>query len=236
MQAVSVQTTQNIELEYPIAGIGDRMLAFLLDLAIMGSFFIVVAGIVGITGIELPNFMLYVVLIVAYLYRFFAELFFNGQTVGKSVLKIKVVKLDGNSPSVAAYFLRWLLEPLDFLIVGLAVLLIILTKNGQRLGDLLAGTTVVKVKKITATNVRNKMVMQKVDEGYVPTYPEAVNISDHDIRIIQDALKAYREDAAQNVLSLVEAKLKEKYNIQSEETPVKFLYNLLRDHTYYVSQ
>ena len=117
-----------------------------------------------------------------------------------------------------------------------AVLLIILTKNGQRLGDLLAGTTVVKMKKITATNVRNKLVMQKVDEDYQPTYHEAGNISDQDIRIINDALRAFREDAAQMPVSLVESKLKEKYNIQSEEPTVKFLYTLLRDHTYYVSR
>lgn len=236
MQAVSVQTTQNIQLEYPLAGIGERLLAFLLDFLIMASFFIVVIGIFSLAGAETPTFLVWLTAITAFLYRLFAEIFFNGQTVGKSVLKLKVVKIDGTPPSVANYFLRWLLEPFDFFIVGLAILLIILTKKGQRLGDVLAGTTVVKMKRITSINVRNKSIMQPVDEDYVPVYSEAGNISDHDIRIIKDALKAYREDAAKKAVSVLEQKLKEKYNIQSEQPTVKFLYTVLRDHTYYVSQ
>lgn len=236
MQAVSVQTTQNIQLEYPLAGIGERMLAFLLDFLIMASFFTVVMVIFSMAGVDTPNFLIWLTVITAFLYRFFAEMFFNGQTVGKSVLKLKVVKVDGTPPSVANYFLRWLLEPFDFFILGLAVLLIILTKKGQRLGDVVAGTTVVKMKRITSTNVRNKSIMQPVDEDYVPVYSEAGNISDHDIRIIKDALKAYREDAAKKAVSVLEVKLKEKYNIQSDLSSVKFLYTILRDHTYYVSR
>ena len=236
MQAVSVQTTQNIELEYPLAGIGERMLALLLDFLIIFSFFIVVFGGLGILSLNLPNWMGVLIAIIGYLYRFFAEVLYNGQTVGKSVLKIKVVKLDGSAPSVAAYFLRWLMEPLDFFIVGLGVLLVILTKKGQRLGDLLGGTTVIKIKKITTTNVRNKMIMKQVDEDYVPTYYQAGNISDAEITIIKDALKAFRDDAASQPVSLVEQKLKEKYHIESEEPTVKFLYTLLKDHAYYVSQ
>lgn len=236
MQAVSVQTTQNIQLEYPLAGIGERMLAFLLDILIMFSFIAIVAAILSIPGFDTPDFLIWIVVIIAFLYRFFAEMFFNGQTVGKSVVKIKVVKIDGTPPSVANYLLRWLLEPVDFFIVGLAVVLIILNKRGQRLGDMLAGTTVVKVKRITAANVRNKAIMQPVDDDYVPVYSEAGNISDHDIRIIKDALSAYREDAAHKAVSALEQKLKEKYDIQSEQPTVKFLYTILRDHTYYVSR
>ncbi len=236
MQAVSVQTTQNIELEYPLAGIGERMLAFLLDILIMFSFIFVVAGFLSIPGIDTPDFLIWIMVIIAFLYRLFAEMFFNGQTVGKSVMKIRVVKIDGTPPSVANYFLRWLLEPIDFFIVGLAVLLIILNKKGQRLGDMLAGTTVVKIKRITTANLRNKAIMKPVDEDYVPIHPEAADISDHDIRIIKDALSAYREDAAHKAVTVLEGKLKEKYNIQSEQPTVKFLYTILRDHTYYVSR
>lgn len=236
MQAVSVQTTQNIELEYPLAGVGERMLALLIDILIIASFYIITFIALGILGVDVPSWMVALISIIGYLYRFFAELLYNGQTVGKSVLRIKVVKLDGSSPSVAAYFLRWLLEPLDFFVVGLGVLLVILTKRAQRLGDLLAGTTVIKIKKITATNVRNKLVLKQVDEDYVPTYPEAANITDEEIRIIKDALKAFREDAAKMPISMLEQKLKEKYDIQGEEPSVKFMYTLLKDHAYYVSQ
>lgn len=236
MQAVSIQTSQNIQLEYPLAGIGDRILAFVLDAIIILSFFFITSVTLAATGISMSVAMNVMLSIVAYLYRLISEVFFNGQTVGKKALSIKVVKLDGSVPSFGAYFLRWLMEPIDFFIVGLGVVFIILTKNGQRVGDLLAGTTVVKIKKITATNVRNKIIMETVDENYVPKITEAAQLTDHEIRLIKDALSVFRDGAKEKPLLLIEKKLKEKYNIQSDMPTVKFMYTLLRDHTYYMTK
>jgi len=235
MQAVSIQTTQNIQLEYPLAGIADRLLAFAIDLCIMIGFFLVLSFTIGALGGG--GFAMNMLLVViAYLYRLLSEVFMNGQTVGKMALRIKVVKLDGSTPSFASYFLRWLLEPIDFLIVGLGVVFIILTKKGQRVGDLLAGTTVIKIKKITATNIQNKILMDKVDENYEPQIVEAAHITDAEVRLIKDALRAYKNDATQRPISMVEQKIKDKYNIQNDLPTVKFLYTLLRDHTYYVTK
>lgn len=236
MQAVSVQTTQNIQLDYPLAGLGDRLLAFFIDLAIiLGYLFfatLIFSELLSFKSIAIST----LVFIPAFIYRLLAEIFFNGQTVGKTAVNIKVIKLDGSTPSVGAYILRWLLEPADFLITGMAVVVIILTQDGQRLGDLLAGTTVIKMKKISTTNVRNKMVMKAVDENYEPVFQEAAHLSDQEIRLIKSALKAFREDAAKRPINLLEIKMKEKYSIQSELTTVEFLYTLIRDHTYYVSR
>ena len=236
MQAVSIQTSQNIQLEYPLAGIGDRILAFVIDAVIILSFIFITNIILGASGISMTVAMNVMLSIIAYLYRLVSEVFFNGQTVGKRTLQIKVVKLDGSVPSFSAYFLRWLMEPIDFFIMGLGVVFIILSKNGQRVGDLLAGTTVVKMKKITATNVRNKVIMETVDENYVPKIPEAAQLADNEIRLIKDALSVFRDGAKQKPLLLIEEKLKEKYNIQSDMPTVKFMYTLLRDHTYYMTK
>ena len=236
MQAVSIQTSQNIQLEYPLAGIGDRILAFVIDAVIILSFIFITNIILGAFGISMSMAMNVMLSIVAYLYRLISEVFFNGQTVGKRALHIKVVKLDGSVPSFSAYFLRWLMEPIDFFIMGLGVVFIILSKNGQRVGDLLAGTTVVKMKKITATNVRNKVIMETVDENYVPKIPEAAQLADNEIRLIKDALSVFRDGAKEKPLLLIEEKLKEKYNIQSDMPTVKFMYTLLRDHTYYMTK
>ena len=236
MQAVSVQTTQNIQLDYPLAGLGDRLLAFFIDLAIiLGYVFfatLIFSELLSFESIAIST----LIFIPAFIYRLLAEIFFNGQTVGKTALNIKVIKLDGSTPSVGAYILRWLLEPVDFLITGVAVVVIILTQNGQRFGDLLAGTTVIKMKKISTTNVRNKIVMKTVDESYEPVFQEAAHLSDQEIKLIKSALEAFREDAAKRPINLLESKMKAKYSIQSELTTVEFLYTLIRDHTYFVSR
>lgn len=236
MQGVSIQTTQNIQLEYELAGIGERILAFVIDILVILSFGLLFSFFADIVGLQQSLLLNSIFGIIAYLYRFISEISFNGQTVGKMVLSIKVVKLDGSSPSVAAYFLRWLLEIFDFFFVGLGVVCIILTKNGQRLGDLVAGTTVVKMRKVSATNVQNKVIMDKVDEAYVPTFFEASHLTDAEVRLIKASLKAFREEAHQKPITLLEDKLKEKYNISSDLPTVKFLYTLLRDHTCYVSK
>ena len=236
MQAVSVQTTQNIQLDYPLASLADRLLAFLIDVLIIIGYSLLVTFLF-INLLNLGSIAMNILLFLpGFFYRLFAEIFFNGQTVGKNALNLKVIKLDGSTPSLGAYILRWLLEPIDFFITGLAVVVIILTKNGQRVGDILAGTTVVKMKKITTANVRNKVIMKDVDDNYEPSYPEAAHLSDDEIQLIKTALKAFREDAARMPIALLEEKLKAKYNIQSTEDTVKFLYTLIRDHTYYVTR
>lgn len=236
MQAVSIQTTQNIQLEYPLAGIGERILAFLIDYIIIGSVYFILRYVLVQIGVGQGLAVGGLLALLVYLYRLVSEVLMNGQTVGKMALSIKVVKLDGSTPSFVAYFLRWLLEPIDFFIVGLGVIFIILTKNGQRVGDLLAGTTVVKMKKITATNVQNKILMDVVDEDYKPQIYEAANLTDGEVQLVKDALRVFKNDAVKKPIELIERKLKEKYNIQSELPTVKFLYTLLRDHTYYVTR
>lgn len=236
MQGVSIQTTQNIELDYPLAGIGDRILAFVIDVLIITSIFLLLQFLFGLVGLGNSLAINSLIAVLAYVYRLVSETLMNGQTVGKMALSIKAVKLDGSAPSFAAYFLRWLLEPVDFFIVGMGVVFIILTKNGQRVGDLLAGTTVVKIKKVTVTNIQNKAIMEPVDENYEPVIFEAANLSDAEVQLIKDALRAFKNDAVSKPIQLIEDKLKEKYNIQSELPTVKFLYTLLRDHTYYVTR
>lgn len=236
MQAVNIRTTQNVQLEYPLAGVAERLLAFVIDAIIMGSFYFVLLLLLGSFNQELPLTMSLILGIIAYLYRFLMELLFNGQTIGKMALNLKVVKLDGSTPSVAAYLLRWLLEPIDFGVSGLAVLLIILTRNGQRLGDLLGGTTVVKVKRVSANQIQQKTVIANVEDDYEPTFPDAASLTDHELRLIKAALNAYRDDAKPKPMRLLETKIKEKYQIESELPTIKFLYTLIRDHAYYVSQ
>src|SRR5690606_22996770 len=134
-------TNQNIEIKLEPAGLGDRIIAFLIDLLIIFFYGMLAAIIVS-------NFVFYssVILFVPILFYFLLfEIFTNGQSPGKKVREIKVVKLNGGSPTIFNYLLRWVLWPIDFFIYGsVAIFCIIVTKNGQRLGDFAAGTTVIK--------------------------------------------------------------------------------------------
>ena len=78
--------------------------------------------------------------------------------------------------------------------------------------------------------------MNNVDENYEPKIPEAAQLTDKEVRLIKDALAHFRDGAKERPLQLIEGKLKAKYNITSDMSTVKFMYTLLRDRTYYVTQ
>src|SRR5665648_1019312 len=106
MDILKIDTLQNIDIEQPIASIGERIAATLLDMLFIMSYTMIVAFIAG----DLHSKTLMVIaLIPASLYSIVSELAMNGQSWGKKILKIKVVKTDGTVTTFSSYFLRWIL-------------------------------------------------------------------------------------------------------------------------------
>src|SRR5690348_15436926 len=98
MQTINVRTTQNVSIQYPIASIGDRILAYLLDTVILTAYTIAIVAL--FINIDMEIFWIWIMMLLApwLLYRLFFEIFMNGQTPGKRVLNIQVVRLDGTQP------------------------------------------------------------------------------------------------------------------------------------------
>ncbi|MEZ4901009.1 MAG: RDD family protein [Spirosomataceae bacterium] len=99
------------------------------------------------------------------------EYFLNGQTLGKRAMNIRVVLLDGNQPSLGAYILRWLLILIDTEILTplVAILTISVGGKGQRIGDVAAGTTVIKTTKRVSLS---QVTYQALPDDYQITYSE----------------------------------------------------------------
>ena len=90
-------------------------------------------------------FFLIAIYLPALFYHFLMELFNHGQSVGKMVMRIRVVKKDGTTPGIGDFFMRWLLQLVDLGFSGVGALVILISKNSQRLGDLAAGTMVIQL-------------------------------------------------------------------------------------------
>src|SRR5690606_28519022 len=82
------------------------------------------------------------VVLPALFYPLIMETLMEGQTVGKRLMKLKVVKIDGTRATFYQYFIRWISNTVDIFLSfgGIGLAAIILTKKGQRLGDLAADT------------------------------------------------------------------------------------------------
>ncbi|HET6544364.1 MAG TPA: RDD family protein, partial [Chryseolinea sp.] len=146
MQTIRVRTTQNVFIEYPLASVGERIAAYLIDWIILVLYTVAIVAIFAKVEVKLWYVWLIVLGIPWLLFSLLFEIFMNGQTPGKLALKIKVVRLDGTPPAIGDYLMRWIFSFIDFYILSgaLAVVVIAVGGKGQRLGDIVAGTSVVK--------------------------------------------------------------------------------------------
>ncbi|MFW5762452.1 MAG: RDD family protein [Cyclobacteriaceae bacterium] len=238
MEKVSFETSQNVMIDYPLASLGERILAFLLDFVIFIAYYLLMFLI--LTSIKIDLEFTNIVFIIAGLpivfYHLICEAFFEGQSIGKKQMNIKVVKVDGQQPSLGAYIIRWIMRLVDIVIFfgGLAMLFIIVTAKGQRLGDLLAGTTVVKIDRIKDISLHRKI--DDVEDGYLVTFNQAIDLTDNDIEIIKQALRTYKNSGVREPVLAAEAKVKELLDVQSDLPPIKFLHTVIKDHNYLAYQ
>lgn len=235
MENIRIQTAQNVELEYEIAGIGNRIVASLIDILILAAYALAISLLSG--WLFSGTFMASVIVLLylpAFFYDLLCEVFMDGQSFGKRQMDIKVVRLDGMQPTVGNYLLRWLLRFVDvgFMYIGLIVMLF--TEKSQRLGDLAAGTTVVKLKqRVTLEDT----IFTPLQQGYVPTFREVEKLNDHDMDVVRDVLKAIStrdagpaiHEAAAHAMHILERKM----GVVSTVPPAQFLDIVLRDYNYY---
>lgn len=232
---LSIQTTQNVTLEFLPASIGDRILAFLIDLVIMGAWLILgsllfstyLTTVVENTSVLFAIYMLVIALPVMS-YSLLSEIFMNGQSVGKRVLGLRVVRLNGTSASVGDYFLRWLLRMLDIWIFsGLVGLITMAIYQGQRLGDRAAKTAVVKLR----PPVRLDELTQDDHPEYQVLFPQALLLSDRDLNTIRRVLRKTQQHHTFDLLAMTAQRVKDVTGIQTDLDDWVFLTTLLQDHT-----
>jgi len=231
MNTITIRTTQNIELEYPVSGIGDRILATLIDSGILVGYLIACQLISTYTGVVYGNEGWIILLIPVALYSLISEVFFNGQSIGKRLMNMQVVKLDGTPPSLSNYLLRWLLKPVDVWVsYGLiAIISISISKHLQRLGDLAAGTSVIKLKLVTTFG---ETIFEEIEKDYVCTFPQIELLTDRDIAIIKDILDKGTQAADSELLSKLSGKVKNVTGITTDMGDTQFLQTILKDYNY----
>jgi uncharacterized RDD family membrane protein YckC len=146
---IAISTPEGIAIEYSLAGLASRYIAALIDLAIKGA--IVVAVVLILSGVHASDTAQAVAVIVLlflalFVYDVVFEVWGAGRTPGKRWNGLRVVTDDGRPielPASAVRRLLWLVDaPLTVFIAGSVSILV--TDRNQRLGDLAAGTVVVR--------------------------------------------------------------------------------------------
>jgi uncharacterized RDD family membrane protein YckC len=148
-------TPEAVALEFQTANVGSRILAFLIDMLVVGTGTFVgvvaVAIAVNASGAVLPDWLvvaMFLVLIPGWWFGYFTamETLWRGRTLGKAALGLRVVTREGAPVRFRHAAIRTLLGLVDFGVGSgfFAVVFILFSRDNQRLGDLVAGTLVLR--------------------------------------------------------------------------------------------
>lgn len=256
MPIIQIATAFNIDLEFEIAEFHKRLLAYIIDFGLMVIYlfsmkYLLYAGF----NIDFEYNMGVDILVISVpmlLYSLLAELWMNGQTVGKKILGIRVISLEGGEPTLGQFILRWITKFFEwpFLFgyiffskealliytfitgfLGIAVAVVIaVTPKSQRLGDLAAGTVLVNTR--SKLSVEDTVFMEVNKTGYKVMFPDVMKLSDRDINTIKNVLMQASKRNSYEMCNRVAVKVKEVLKIHTDLYPDQFLEKLLEDYNY----
>jgi len=231
MQTIHIQTSQNIEVEYQLAGIGDRLVAYLIDLAIYISYYFVLFLSNDALGFMKNPYIAFCANLPVLFYSLVLETFMNGQTVGKKAKSIQVISLDGGQASFGQYLARWLFSLVDIMadFGVVAVVMIALSEKNQRLGDKVAGTTVVRTN--VKTSIRDT-IFEETPDIYQPLYPGVVVLAERDISLVKEVLTRNRKMPNYALLIKTAEKVKSVLGLQTNHEPEDFLRTVIKDYNH----
>ena len=246
MSNLQIITTQNVKLYFTTASVGERMLAYGADLLIKIAYIVVAYilffQILNVKDLSAQNNILYTAIMCllslpVLFYTLVSETLMEGQTLGKKLVKIKVVKIDGYQAGFFDFLIRWIFCLVDInmgFAPGLVTMMI--TKHTQRLGDIAAGTSVISEK--SKYNISHTILLD-VDENYMPYFAQnrVMLFSDNDMRIIKEnAEVAFRQNNFKLLTHLVR-KIESVMNIRNPfKSERELLETLQKDYNYYTGK
>lgn len=189
-----IETSQHVKLNYEIAGVGERVLAYVLDAFFMGVYYFVLISVTASLGEYLGDsvldgqwVMMAVVILPLMLYHLLMEIFWKGYSIGKKIVGIRVAKIDGTRAELSGYLLRWIFRFVEISLFGgtLAFVTVLVNGKGQRLGDIVAKTCVIKDRR--KVNL-DETLFAELEADYQPVYEEVRELTDKEISVIRKVL------------------------------------------------
>lgn len=244
MEGLNINTTQNVAINYETADLGKRILARCLDLLFQAIY--VIIYFVLFVFLEKSNASVFqdsqtkiikviitcVLMAPVFFYSLYFPIFMQGQTPGKRIVKIKIVKEDGSECSFGAYFLRWLIMVIDsFMYYAVGLVCIAMTQKNQRLGDLAAKTIVISERQKISID---RTVLYNIQEDYTPSFSQVLRLTDNDIRIISQTYATAKKNADFSIIEKLRAKIESvigEYNPAFSD--IAYIETVLKDYQFF---
>jgi len=249
MNRINIKTSQNVQINYQLASIGDRILAYLIDSVIVLAYILFLVFVFSLlfdgedisTPIDdtfsngfdmyalIAGLLMFLIISPIIFYHLLSEQMMQGQSFGKRAMQIKVVKADGSQPKFGNYFIRWIFRIIDSMPYwGIGMCSILFSQKSQRLGDLGGGTIVIKLR--PEVNAEDTIFAQ-VDQNHVVRYHNVLRLTDRDVEIVKSIMNRSFENP--EIISELETKIRTVIEAPEDELlPIQFLQQVLKDYNY----
>ncbi len=250
----TIDTPENIAFTYAVAGIGSRFLAAMVDtlllifmmLLVVISMLLMVAALGdGAAADTMSGVIVAIGIVLIFLiqwgYYIIFEMLWNGQSPGKRLIRLRVVREGGRPVTFAASAIRNLVRFIDLLpsFYGLGVLVMFIDQRARRLGDLAAGTLVVKdraavsLEHLTAQAEELPLPHHAPDAPATPLIPNLHLVTRHDYDVVQQFLRRRSElgrDSRQRLGLQLAQRLQERLSLPDQGDHELFLEHLVREY------
>jgi len=235
MNTIEIQTTHNVTIEYKLANVLERFVAWLLDLIFLIAanilLFVLFVGLLKMNE-EYAGYFINIPLF--FFYHLVMESLNNGQSLGKMIMKIKVIKLNGDNANLFDYLMRWTFRLVDIsMSFGTVALLSMSSSNrNQRIGDFLSDMVVIKISTQDRIGLDNVMKISELKK-YKPVYPAIRSFTDDDMLLIKETIDRYnhyKTPGHKKALDEILIKIKTRLDIPIPEEKLDFLNTLIKDY------
>lgn len=243
MSELTIRTTQNVNINFKSASLGERIFAYIVDLLIKTAYLITVYYVFfHLNGIDdYLNSVDFWTQMAVYILFYFPVMFYSlameslleGQTFGKRLFKVKVVKIDGYQASFGDYLIRWIFRIVDVnMSLGIiALITVIVNKKNQRFGDMTAGTALISLKNDISIN---HTIIEDIDSQYVPVYAQVIKLSDNDIRIVKETFESSQKNRDFAMMTKLRIKIEEVIGVKNQSgNDLDFIKTILKDYHFY---
>jgi uncharacterized RDD family membrane protein YckC len=255
MDKVEFISAQHVKIEFEMASVLQRGLAYVLDTAI-GYVYLIIVMLSLIDSVRvaysdmdvLVGLFILLVNLPIVLYKPMMEYFFNGQTLGKMAMGIRMVRVNGDRMTIRDIFVRWVMRGEFFWIslvsnpafIGLIpfisaidLLVASMTPLRQRVGDMMVSVIAIRTKP-NRTFTLKEVLSRQTEVEYVPTYEKCITFTDEDMMYLKKVIEQYKkfkEPEVKELLDQVTLKTQQRLEIDEPITDqIKFLETVLKDY------
>ncbi len=255
MEKVSFISAQHVKIEFEMATVLQRGLAYVIDTAITYIYLLIVMLSLIDRAMnsfdDMDVFMgLFILLVNApvVLYKPLMEYFFNGQTLGKMAMGIRMVRVNGDRMTIKDIFVRWVMRGEFFWIslvsnpafIGLIpfisaidLLVASMTPLRQRVGDMMVSVIAIRTRPNRAYTLK-EVLSKQTEAEYVPTYEKCITFTDEDmmyLKKVMEQYKKFKEPEVKELLDQVTVKTQQRLEIEEPITnQLLFLETVLKDY------